>query len=128
MKNHSLNYFRGGYEDWIIHLEEMAARQANLADARQRKEAHIQKTISEAHQRGDDKQAKAKVKKLERAAMTRHIDGHRFKNFSMAKLDEKYLHLAQVTHPIPGMVKFSPLLFPLPLNPFSSSPLPSLFF
>lgn len=86
MKNQSLEYFAGGYEDWMIHMEEMAARKANLVDARVRKETHIKQTIETAHARGDDKTAKAKQKKLERAGFTRGIDGHRYKNFSWKKL------------------------------------------
>eukprot|EP00599_Poterioochromonas_sp_BG-1_P013677 CAMPEP_0173162958 /NCGR_PEP_ID=MMETSP1105-20130129/19625_1 /TAXON_ID=2985 /ORGANISM="Ochromonas sp., Strain BG-1" /LENGTH=739 /DNA_ID=CAMNT_0014082903 /DNA_START=191 /DNA_END=2410 /DNA_ORIENTATION=- len=95
MKNQSLEYFAGGYEDWMIHMEEMAARKANLVDARVRKETHIKQTIEAAHARGDDKTAKAKQKKLERAGFTKGIDGHRYKNFSIKKLDMKYLHLAE---------------------------------
>jgi hypothetical protein len=73
MKNCQLLYFSGSYEDWLIHCGEMTARKANLADARIRKESHIQKTIDNANARGDDKQAKAKQKKLERASMTRGL-------------------------------------------------------
>jgi ATPase subunit of ABC transporter with duplicated ATPase domains len=89
MKNLSLNYFHGSYQDYLLHCGEMTARKANLADARIRKESHIQKTIDAAHARGDDKTAKSKQKKLERASMTRNIDGHRFKNFSASKLVRK---------------------------------------
>ena len=132
MKNLGLHYFHGGYEDFLLHTEEMAARKANLQDARVRKETHIQKTIDAAHARGDDKQAKAKQKKLERAAMTRAIDGHRFKNFSLAKMDEKSMHLAEVVDLAPekdfryAKFKFPPVDVPSLRLASDSSPLLSL--
>lgn len=67
-------------------LSSQSSRHENAVDARARKEAHIQQSIDMAHQRGDDKTAKAKQKKLERAAFTDSLDGHKFKLMSMKKL------------------------------------------
>lgn len=86
MKDLNLQYFPGSYDEFIRNKEEMFARRQNALDARHRKESHIQKTIEAAHARGDDRLAKTKVKKLERAAFTKSLDGHRFKLFSLAKL------------------------------------------
>lgn len=45
---------------------------------------------------GDDKMAKAKQKKLERAAFTRDLDGHRFKLFSLKAMDEDSVHMPEI--------------------------------
>ncbi len=96
MKDLSLIYFPGNYDEWVRNKEEMFARRMNAIDAKSRKEAHIQKTIEAAHARGDDRLAKTKQKKLERAAFTRSIDGHRFKLFSLAKMDEAAIHMPEI--------------------------------
>lgn len=95
MKDLGLHYFNGNYEDYLRNREEMAARAANAVDARQRREAHIQKSIDQAQNRGDDRMAKTKQKKLERAAFTKDIDGHRFKLFSLGKMDEDAIHMPE---------------------------------
>lgn len=42
-----------GYEDYVIHQQEMQQRTLHALDARHRREAHIQKTIENAHSRGN---------------------------------------------------------------------------
>lgn len=95
MKDLGLHYFPGTYDDWLIHKDEMKSRKMNALDAVSRKEAHIQKSIDQAHSRGDDKQAKSKAKKLDRASFVRSLDGHKFKLFSLSKLDEAAVHMPE---------------------------------
>lgn len=96
MKDLGLHYFHGNYEEFLRNKEEMAARTANAVDARQRREAHLQKSIDQAKQRDDDRTVRTKQKKLERAAFTRDIDGHRFKLFSWAKIDENLIRMPEI--------------------------------
>lgn len=96
MKDLGLHYFNGNYEDYLRNKQEMATRTAHAIDARARREAHLQKSIEQAQQRGDDRTMRTKQKKLERAAFTQNIDGHRFKLFSLKKLDEDYLQMPEV--------------------------------
>ena len=98
MRDLALHYFSGSYDEWIRHKEEMIARKGNALDAKARKESHIQKTIEAAHSRGDDRLAKTKAKKLERAAFTCNIDGHKFKLMSLSKLvckDFSFFHIIE---------------------------------
>ncbi len=86
MKDMQLHYFSGGYEDYLRNKEEMAARKANLFDAKARKEAHLVKSIEQSQQRGDDKSIRNKQKKLERVNMASRMDGHKFKLFSLSEI------------------------------------------
>eukprot|EP01034_Spumella_vulgaris_P030769 gene30769-38031_t len=86
-KSQSLVHFPGSYEEWQQNREEMASRHNNMADAQNRKEEHIKKSISMAKARGDDATVKSKGKKLERASMHQRLDGKKFKLFTLPKLD-----------------------------------------
>lgn len=88
MKDMNLHYFAGSYEDYLRNQQELGLRTAHALDTRHRKEAHIQKSIDTANARGDDRTAKTKQKKLERAAFTRTLDGHRFKLMSLSEMSE----------------------------------------
>lgn len=96
MKDLGLHYFNGNYEDFLRNKQEMATRTAHAIDARARREAHLQKSIEQAQQRGDDRTMRTKQKKLERAAFTQNIDGHRFKLFSLKTLDEDAVQMPEI--------------------------------
>lgn len=96
MKDLGLHYFNGNYEDFLRNKQEMATRTAHAIDARARREAHLQKSIDQAQQRGDDRTMRTKQKKLERAAFTQNIDGHRFKLFSLKTLDEDAVQMPEI--------------------------------
>lgn len=96
LKNQKLVYFPGSYEDYLLNKEEMVARKMNALDVRARKESHLQKAIENVKARGDDSAVRSKQKKLERAAFTRALDGHRYKLFSLQKMEEKSIHMPEV--------------------------------
>jgi ATPase subunit of ABC transporter with duplicated ATPase domains len=86
MKDEGLHYFPGSYELWRSNQEEMQAFHENRRDAEHRRAEQIKKS--------DSGSAQVK-KKLERNAMHRNIDGKRFKNFSLKKISEDAVHLAE---------------------------------
>lgn len=96
MRDLGLHYFNSNYEDYLRNKQEMEMRTAHALDARHRREAHIQKSIDLAQQRGDDRTIRTKQKKLERAAFTRDIDGHRFKLRSWKKIDEDLIRMPEI--------------------------------
>ena len=91
-KDRLLSYFPGSYSDFLMNKEELAARQAHMADAQTRKEEHIKKTMKLSYEKnimGADGVLKAKSSKLQRAAMHSRLDGKKFKLFSLKQLDEE---------------------------------------
>jgi hypothetical protein len=86
LKDKGLQYFSGNYSDWVLHEEEVAARNENRLDAQTRREDHVKKSIEMARARGHDNVAKSKVKKLERASMNKRLDGKKFHTRSLQKL------------------------------------------
>ena len=97
-----LTYHSGNYTDYRIKMEEKAAREAQIIDAseRQRSKAisFVQKHQQQSKKSSDpNKQRQAKMikeKKLDRIGNYR-VDGKRYKQFSLEKMSDDYVRLAQ---------------------------------
>jgi ATP-binding cassette, subfamily F, member 3 len=99
MNHQRLTYHPGNYWDYQRQIQERTAMQSNKLEAaeKQRQKAieFVQK--QQIHSNDPNKQRQAKMikeKKLDRIGMFRE-DGKRFHNFSLAKLDGKFVRMAQ---------------------------------
>jgi len=101
MEHQRLSYHVGSYSDYQLQMQEKASRQAQILDASERQrakaEAFIQKQANNKKSTDPNKQRQAKMireKKLDRLGNYRE-DGKRYKQFSLKKMDESSLRLAQ---------------------------------
>jgi ATPase subunit of ABC transporter with duplicated ATPase domains len=129
MDHEGLTYHSGNYSEYERQLAEKATRQTQILDAAERQrskaDAFVQKQQAMANKKSADpnKQRQAKMikeKKMERIGNYRE-DGKRYKNFSLKKLDESQIRLAQkvqirVDEPVINM------RFPAPAWPPGISP------
>ena len=101
-QNKKLTYHSGNYSDYKQKMAEKAARESQVLDAAERQrskaEAFVQKQQQQSKKSADpNKQRQAKMikeKKMERIGNYRE-DGKRYKNFSLAKLSEDHIRLAE---------------------------------
>jgi ATPase subunit of ABC transporter with duplicated ATPase domains len=103
MEHQQLTYHPGNYADYERTLEEKAARETQILDAsarqRSKAQAFVQKQQQQANKKSADpnKQRQAKMireKKMDRIGNYRQ-DGKRYKQFSLAKLNEDSIRLAE---------------------------------
>jgi len=120
-EHQKLTYFSGSYSSYERRMEEKAAQQTQMLDANERRRTKAMAFIQKQQGMGDkknadpNKQRQAKMmkeKKLERIGNYRE-DGHRYKNFSLAKLSEDYVRLAQKVH-IEADEPVIKMTFPIP--------------
>lgn len=114
MEHQRLSYHVGSYSDYERQMDEKAAHQAQILDASERQRnkalAFVQKQQNSKKSTDPNKQRQAKMvreKKLDRIGNYRD-DGKRYKQFSMKKMDAKYVQLAQKVHiekddPVPSL-------------------------
>ena len=81
MKNLTLTYFAGNYSSWLAHEQEMKTRRSHQIDSQIKQEEKIKHS--------NDKSS-IKERKLERAKLHSRLDGKKYKQFSLKKMDEKY--------------------------------------
>lgn len=102
LEHKRLTYHAGNYTDYRKKMEEKASREAQILDASERQRtkamAFVQKQQKQSKKSSDpNKQRQAKMikeKKLDRIGNYRE-DGKRFKQFSLKKLSEDHVRLAQ---------------------------------
>ena len=94
--SHTLSYFPGAFEAFVRNSQEMASFNEGRLDSQHRKEAHIEKSLQFAREKGLDSTIRNKEKKLQRAALSARADGKKFKLFSLKFLDESALRLPDV--------------------------------
>ena len=101
-----LKYHPGNYSEFERHQQEKTARQAQILDASERQRskamAFVRKQEAAANKANADpnKQRQAKMikeKKLDRIGNYRE-DGKKYKNFSLAKLTESAVRIAEKVH------------------------------
>ena len=102
LEHKRLTYHAGNYTDYRNKMDEKASREAQILDASERQRskamAFVQKQQQQSKKSSDpNKQRQAKMikeKKLDRIGNYRE-DGKRFKQFSLKKLSEDHVRLAQ---------------------------------
>jgi len=126
MEHKKLTYFVGNYSAYRLQQQEKAARQAQILDASERQRAKAMAFVQKQQQhqskkKGVDpkKQRQAKMikeKKMDRIGNYRD-DGKRYKQFSLAKLGEEHVRLAQKVHIGREEYKIVKMKFPDPSWP-----------
>lgn len=86
LKNKTLRYYKGNYDEYFRNFEERQVYLQTMADSINKKKTAAQKSIDKsssiAHKSGDDKKLAAvasKKKKMDRLGMEVNSKGHRFK-------------------------------------------------
>jgi len=91
MKNNTLAYFPGTYNNFLLHQEEMLQLQKNRVEKERVQERLVQGIIENVRVHGQSSQVSSKKKKLERVSMHSRLDGKKFKLFSLSKISEDAL-------------------------------------